>query len=66
MYVLCFSLVCINVTFFVMYLWMGNELGEFWHFIEDTTEKKENGEGKKKHERALLRFLLSAAFISSF
>lgn len=33
---------------FVMYLWRGNEVGEFWHFIEDTVLKK------KKHERALL------------
>lgn len=45
---------CINVTSFIMYLWRGNEVGEFWHFIETVLKKKENGGEKKimKHKRA--------------
>jgi len=70
MHVLYFCLVCINVTSFAMYLWRGNEIGEFWHFIE---KRKMEEEKKKKHKEPcrltwaieLLLFLLSAAFVSS-
>lgn len=69
-----FCLVCINVTSFVMYLWRVNEIGEFWHFIEDTTEKRKM-EAKKRSTKEpclltwaieLLLFFSSAAFVSSF
>lgn len=59
-----FCLVCINVSSFVMYLWRGNEVGEFWHFIEDTVLKKKK---KKRSTKELVAVsLVSAAFVTSF
>lgn len=48
---------------------MGNEIEEFWHFIEDTVLKKRKWRRKKKHERALsvdLGHIVVAVFVSSF